>query len=263
MSKIPFLTCLAIFHSLLLGGTSAGAAEGLKPHVFFLIGESEYDTKTTLPAFAKAELEPLGIRCSFSILPDDSADEFPGLDALKDAGLLFISVRRHTPPKAQMDAIRAHVAAGKAVAGIRTASHAFALRGNGAAVPEGHADWPEFDRDVLGGNYRNHYGQGIVTFGKINPGAAGNPVLTGIATDEFRVPSHLYRNPDLSKSVTVLMTARMEGRPEVEPIAWLNTSGGRRVFYTSLGSPEDFAVPQFRRLLLNGIHWALQVPVPD
>ena len=226
-------------------------------------GESEYDTKTTLPAFAKAELEPRGIRCSFSILPNDSANEFPGLDALKDADLLFISVRRHTPPKAQMEAIHAHVAAGKAVAGIRTASHAFALRGKGAAVPEGHADWPEFDRDVLGGNYRDHYGKDVVTFGKIDPRAAGNPVLAGIATDEFRVPSHLYRNPDLPKSITVLMTARMEGRPEVEPIAWLNTAGVRRVFYTSLGSPEDFAVPQFRRLLLNGIHWAVRLPVSE
>jgi type 1 glutamine amidotransferase len=32
------------------------------------------------------------------------------------------------------------------------------------------------------------------------------------------------------------------------------------VFYTSLGSVEDFDVPQFRRLLLNGIHWALGLP---
>ena len=121
----------------------------------------------------------------------------------------------------------------------------------------------EVDREVLGGNYHGHYGAGIVTFGKINPAAAGNPVLAGIAADEFRVPSHLYRNPDLPAFLTVLMTGRMEGRPEVEPIAWLNTSGGRRVFYTSLGSPEDFAVPQFRRLILNGIHWGLGLPAPE
>ena len=262
-SKIPLLIGLALFLFPLRGGTPVRAAEGREPRVFFLIGESEYDTRVTLPAFAKAELEPRGIHCSFSILPDDATAEFPGLDALKDADLIFVSVRRHAPPKAQMEAIRAHVAAGKAVAGIRTASHAFALRGKNAAVPDGHADWPEFDRAVLGGNYRDHYGKGVATFGKIHPGAVGNPVLAGITADEFRVPSHLYRNPDLPASVTVLMTARMEGRPEVEPIAWLNPSGGRRVFYTSLGSPEDFAVPQFRRLLLNGIHWALGLSVPN
>ena len=51
--------------------------------------------------------------------------------------------------------------------------------------------------------------------------------------------------------------ARVVGRPETEPVAWVNTKEGRRVFYTSMGAPEDFPVPQFRRLLLNGVLWAL------
>jgi type 1 glutamine amidotransferase len=158
------------------------------------------------------------------------------------------------------------VAAGKPVVGIRTASHAFALRaskdGKAASVPAGHADWPEFDREVLGGNYRGHYGKGIETSAKIVQSQAGHPILAGIGAEEFKVPSHLYQNPDLPSWVTPLLTARMTGRPEVEPIAWVNTKDGRRVFYTSLGSVEDFALPQFRRLLLNGIFWALDRPIP-
>ena len=55
----------------------------------------------------------------------------------------------------------------------------------------------------------------------------------------------------------------MEGRPEVEPIAWVNIAGPRRAFYTSMGAKEDFEVPQFRRLLLNGIHWALGLAPPE
>jgi type 1 glutamine amidotransferase len=249
----------------LVGAVSAVAQSAAPakraPHVFFLIGEAEYDTKTTVPAFARAELEPRGIRCTFSLLPSEESNDFPNVDALKDADLLFVSVRRHTPPAAQMAVIRAHVAAGKPVVGIRTASHAFALRGKPgqpAPIPEGHADWPEFDHDVLGGNYDNHYGHGIETFGKIVAAQAQHPVLKGIGADEFKVPSHLYKNPNLPAWVTVLMTARMTGRPEVEPIAWVNNKDGRRVFYTSLGAPEDFAVPQFRQLLLNGIQWALE-----
>ncbi|MEA3208127.1 MAG: hypothetical protein QOE70_1184 [Chthoniobacter sp.] len=236
---------------------SAVAAEGRPPHVFFMIGEGEYDTKTTLPAFAKAELEPRGLRCSFSILPAEEDEVFPAFEALKDADLLLISVRRHAPPKAQMDLIRAHVAAGKPVVGIRTASHAFGKRRG-----ETEGVWEKFDAEVLGGTYDNHYGKDVVTFARVVPEAAGHPVLTGIAPEEFRVPSHLYKYPVLAASVTRLMTARMEGRPEVEPVAWVNTAHDRRVFYTSLGSAEDFAVPQFRRLLLNGIHWALGLPVP-
>jgi hypothetical protein len=32
---------------------------------------------------------------------------------------------------------------------------------------------------------------------------------------------------------------------------------------TTMGHPEDFKVPAFRRLVLNGICWALGRPVPD
>lgn len=227
------------------------------PHVFFMIGEVEYDTAKTLPAFAKAELEPRGMRCTFSILPDEKSEEFPAFDALREADLLFISVRRHAPPPEQMALIRAHIAAGKPVVGIRTASHAFGKRKG-----ESEGAWETFDADVLGGNYKGHYGKGITTWAKIAPAAAGHSVLAGIGAEEFRVPSPVYKNPDLPAHVTVLLTARMEGRPEVEPIAWINTTKARRVFYTSLGGVEDFAVPQFRRLLLNGVLWALALPVP-
>jgi hypothetical protein len=56
-----------------------------------------------------------------------------------------------------MEAIRAHVAAGKAIVGIRTASHAFELRGQ--PNPAG-TTWTEFDTDVLGADYQDHYGKG-------------------------------------------------------------------------------------------------------
>jgi type 1 glutamine amidotransferase len=232
------------------------------PQILFLIGEPEYQTKTTLPAFAKAELEPRGVHCTFSILPSEESNEFPNFDALKTADLLFISVRRHTPVKAQMEAIRAYVAAGKPVVGIRTASHAFALRDKNAKPPEGCADWPEFDHEILGGNYNNHYGVGLESLAKIVPAQAGNPVLAGIGSEPFKVTSHLYKNTGLADWVTPLLTAQLVGRPEVEPIAWVSAKDRRRVFYTSLGAPEDFAIPQFRRLLLNGTYWALGLPAP-
>jgi type 1 glutamine amidotransferase len=243
---------------------AAGAATKA-PRIFFLIGEPEYETKTTVPEFAKAEIEPRGVECTFSILPSEDTNEFPNIDKLKGADLLFISVRRHTPPQAQMDAIKAFIASGKPVVGIRTASHAFALRGKDAKPPAGCADWPEFDHEILGGNYNDHYAHGLETWAKIMPAQAQHPVLAGIAPEEFAITSHLYKNPDLPSWVTPLMTARLANGPEVEPIAWVNTKDKRRVFYTSLGAPEDFKLPQFRRLLRNGIFWAMDraVPVPN
>ena len=44
--------------------------------------------------------------------------------------------------------------------------------------------------------------------------------------------------------------------------AWVNEADGRKVFYTSLGTVVDFTIPNYRRLLLNGMFWALGKPVP-
>lgn len=252
---IRFLRILAALVPL---AASFAAEPKRAPHVFFLIGETEYGTVTTLPAFAKAELETRGMRCSFSILPTATDEEFPNFDGIKDADLLLVSVRRHAPPKAQMDAIRAHIAAGKPVVGIRTATHAFGKRKG-----ETEGAWETFDMDVFGGHYDNHYGREPKVVAKIVPEAAAHPILSGFSREEFAVPSHLYKYPALAASATRLLTARMDGRPEIEPLAWTNVVGQRRAFYTSMGAAEDFAVPQFRRLLLNGIHWALGLPIPQ
>ena len=72
----------------------------------------------------------------------------------------------------------------------------------------------------------------------------------------------LYRGRNLAPTVMPLMNAHMPGRDEIEPVAWVNTNQNRRVFYTSLGGPEDFQQPAFRRLLLNGVLWTLNQPVP-
>jgi type 1 glutamine amidotransferase len=55
----------------------------------------------------------------------------------------------------------------------------------------------------------------------------------------------------------------IDGQPE-EPLAWTHAYGprGARVFYTSLGGPEDFQNPAFRRLLLNGMLWAMGQRIP-
>ena len=48
------------------------------------------------------------------------------------------------------------------------------------------------------------------------------------------------------------------------PVAWTwKTEQGARSFYTSLGHPEDFQVESVQRLVVNAIHWALDMPVPD
>jgi type 1 glutamine amidotransferase len=242
------------------------AAPGAR--IVVLIGEDEYRTWETLPAFADAELKPRGY--AVTVVHQDPGDKhrFPGLEtALRDADLLVVSVRRRAPPRAQLDAIRAHLGAGRPLIGLRTASHAFAVRGADKEALAGQSErgeWAGFDPEVLGGNYRGHHAAGPVTRIRPAPGAAGHPVLDGVAADDFTSAASLYRVSPLATNAVPLLLGEIPGQP-VEPVAWTHTWGPRaaRVLYTSLGAVEDFQEPRFRRLLVNAAAWALaRSPVP-
>ena len=229
------------------------------PHLVFMIGEDEYHTRETLPAFAKKELEPRGYRVT--IVNEDSADKnnFPGLvDALRTADLLVLSTRRRTPPPDQLNAVRAYLAAGKPLVGIRTACHAFALRPNDPPLAANRAAWQDFDPEVLGGHYTNHHPAGPKTLITIAPGAAAHAVLKDVRVSALTGEGSLYKVSPLVAGTTPLLIGTIPGEAP-EPIAWTHEYGAKhaRVLYTSLGHPDDFQNAEFRRLLLNGVRWAL------
>ena len=204
-----------------------------------------------MPQFAADELEKrLGWKPT--ILQSDSKTDLPGLDALDRAELLVVYMRRRELPEDQLNRFKAYFEAGKPVVGLRTASHAF-------------QNWLEFDHAVLGGNYTSHYGNPRdVTVRLWSGEAAASPILRGVVRDgdSWQSVSTLYRNTPLAATATPLLKGKWGDRPE-EPVAWTNTHNGGRVFYTSLGTPDDFNDPHFRRLLLNGILWALDKPIPQ
>ncbi len=253
--------CPSITSVDFLGGEPFRFRADKRPRIVFVIGENEYHTWETLPEFARNELEWRGYNCSFvTASPDVKDNVFTNFNVIKDADLLFVSARRRTPPKEMMDLIRAHLDAGKPLVGIRTACHAFAADPADAQ----HEGWPTFDVDVLGCNYQNHYGNSgtnaAPTYVRTVPGA--NPILTGLPTDELEIQGSLYKSRNPAATVTPLMTGHLASGSEIEPVAWINTAHNRRVFYTSLGTPDNFKQPFFRELLLNGISWALDRPIP-
>ena len=251
--------CPTISSVAFLGGSEFRFREDKRPHVVFLVGEDEYKTGETVPAWARRELVWRGVRCTFALEDPDNKGSYPGLSSLPEADALFVSLRRQALPSAQMALVKQHVAAGKPVLGIRTASHAFGAK----QVAAGHAKWDTFDVDVFGGNYQNHYGKGPATMARVIPSALPHPILTGVPTNETRYTSHLYRSRNLAPTTTALLNAQLEGKPDtVEPIAWANTVRTARHFYTSLGSPEDFEEPAFRHLLLNAVLWSVGQQVP-
>jgi hypothetical protein len=238
------------------------AAENAPKKVVFLIGEQEYQTAETLPRFAREELISRGIDCQFAMVSDDDPNDFPGLNNLADADLLVVSVRRRTPPSAQMKRIKDYLDRGGAVMGIRTATHAF----DREPPTSGHVRWEDFDNEVFGGDYQGHYGNKPPHDPRshVSMTATGreHPILEGMGVSEFRSTAHLYRNRELATNTEVLLDGYVVGSEVREPVAWTyETKQGGRSFYTSLGDIEDFELRPFRLLLRNSIFWCLKKPV--
>jgi len=226
-----------------------------RPRAVFLIGEDEYKTEVTLPAFAAKELEPMGVRCTFAIADPKSPHDFPGTEALNDADLLVLSVRRRAPTTEQMAIIRKYIESGKPLVGIRTACHAFDTRGK---APAGHAEWKSFDPDVLGGHYTGHHANGVDPEITAAPSDKTHVIVRDVVTP-FVSKGSLYKTSPLAAGTQTLLMGTIPGQPS-EPVAWINGSSRSRVFYTSLGHPGDFENSSFRRLLKNAVFWALNRP---
>ena len=112
---------------------------------------------------------------------------------------------------------------------------------------------------------------------RIVPEAAGHPILAGLK-GPYRVKETMYRHGPLADSCTTLMVgtcvsdegsdARYHKDPKAdipdEPVAWVNTYRGGKVFYTTLGSARaSFKAPWFRHMVVNAVFWALEKPVPE
>ena len=129
---------------------------------------------------------------------------------------------------------------------LRTSCHAFVLGGK-AKSPPGCDQWPGFDADVLGCHYVNHLSNDRGSDVANSPEAAAGPLLAGVQPAAWHSAGSLYMVLPLAADAKVLMTGRVGGR--VEPVAWTRTYKGGRVFATTLGHPDDFALPQFQKLL--------------
>ncbi|GIX06131.1 MAG: hypothetical protein KatS3mg115_0534 [Candidatus Poribacteria bacterium] len=228
------------------------------PHVVFLIGEAEYRSERTMPQVAWELVERYG--WSVSLLQAKDRQNLPGLEALQEADCLVTYLRFRELPPEQLEPIRAYLDSGRPVVGLRTSTHAF-------RYPEGSplAIWNHFGAEVFGTPWRFHYGHESSTVVYLHPEAEGDPILNGVDYP-FVARSWLYYVLPLPADCRPLLMGRSVGpSPREErvpnPVAWVRTTP-RRTFYTSLGHPEDFALPQFRQLLRNGIRWALGESLP-
>ena len=140
----------------MLGGREFRFKDDLRPTVAMLIAEPEYQTSRTLPEFAAKELGK-DFRVSLIFGSETDRADIPGFEAIGEADVLLVSVRRRPLKPEQMKVLHDWVSRGKPVVGIRTACHAFSLRGKEPKAPL--ETWESWDPDVFGGHYVGHHGK--------------------------------------------------------------------------------------------------------
>jgi type 1 glutamine amidotransferase len=227
---------------LLILLTSAPAAA--KPlEVLLISGSLEYKSDECLTELQKYLEANYNIKCFRAFRKTDT--DIPGLEKLADCDVAVFYTRRLSPPKEQLDRIKQYLDAGKPVVGLRTASHGF-------------QNYLAFDKDILGGSYTSHFGVGPKCAVTLDDKAKDHPLLAGV--QPFTSPGSLYKNQANAADTTRLLLGTIPNHSE--PVAWFRTHKQGRVFYTSLGHPDDFTDPNFRKLVVNALFWTTNRDVP-
>jgi type 1 glutamine amidotransferase len=129
--------------------------------------------------------------------------------------------------------------------------------------------WPEYTR-IMGGAFRTHGGNHLPIVLKFED--PSNPAVK-VLGDQWSIADEIYQFDPKRFSrdnVHVIMSVDTEKMGDEAlklhkmekggdyPIAWTNTEGKGRVFYTSLGHREDvWTNPKYQKHVLAGIAWAL------
>jgi type 1 glutamine amidotransferase len=216
----------------------ADSAAPRKLKVCLLSGCDTYNSEESLPPFQEYLEKNYPVECVRIV--KKVKDDLPGLEQLEQCDVAFVFIKRMGLKDGQLEQFKKYMTSGRPIVAVRTASHAVQT-------------WLDFDKLVLGGNYKSHHPAGPVTKIEVTDGSEGHPILAGVKLTS--AADSLYKNLGHADDIRVLLTGTIEGQP-TEPIAWTREVNGGRVFYTSLGSQETFREPAFRRMLANAIFWA-------
>ena len=96
----------------------------------------------------------------------------------------------------------------------------------------------------------------------VKPVANGHPILRGVAAvrarDEFYYALETIAPSD---NFHPLMQAEIEGRAETLAWAWDRPDGGRSFGFVGMHYHENWRLPEYRRLVAQGILWTLKLPI--
>jgi type 1 glutamine amidotransferase len=268
-----------------------GDGPGKGKHIVLVGGDEEYRSEESLPQLGKILAKHHGFKCTvlFAIDPKtgeinpEVVDNIPGLEALKTADLMVIATRFRNLPDEQMKHVVDYLDAGKPVVGLRTATHAF-------NIPDGKATYARYGWTYAGKDYEKGFGKQVLgetwvahhgkhgsqsTRGLLAPEAKDHPITRGLKDGDIWGPSDVYTVtlPLPGDSKPVVLGQVVEGMNPTDPparekndpmmpVAWTKTYAGKdgktgRVFTTTMGAATDLVADGTRRMVVNGIYWAL------
>ncbi len=242
-----------------------------KPHVVIVTGDHEYSGEVTLPIIATELEKNYYIKCTIlKATPDQNAENnIPGLEKLADADLAIFFLRWRQLPSEQLAYIEAYLKSAKPIMGFRTSTHSFNYpAGDPNEAWNAFGEWAFNSPPGWGKKGHTHYGHTSTTAVRINPAKKTHPILTGISPT-FNASSWLYNvvpeYPSLNVESLLIGTSinSEKPNPNENPVAWIGKNKyGAKMFFTTLGHPEDFREPSMQRLIINAIHFQLGKKVP-
>ncbi len=242
-----------------------------RPHVVFVTGDCEYRSEITMPMIGGILEARHGIRCSYVFANDPATgaaaprhlQHLDGLESLETADLAVFFLRFRELPEQEAAQILSYCDSGRPIVALRTSTHAFRYPESSPLV------WLNdgFGERFLGQKWISHHGHDSSTHVQVT--LRDHPITRGLPP-AFECRSWLYHvTPLCGDCMTLAIGSAHRGESSAgppfgqpNPVAWtkdLLTSSGKttRVFYTSLGHPADFEQEPVRRLLIQGIYWAL------
>jgi type 1 glutamine amidotransferase len=287
MNKIVSILLLTVF-SLFISckEESKNTNENASPivekpmHIVFVTGDEEYRSEESMPMLAKLAKRELNATVTICYALDSTGmvdpnrpDHIAGLEALKSADLMVIFTRFRALPESERNSISDYVESGKPIVGFRTATHAFKYKD--PALEYWNDEWPT---KVFGQQWITHHGHfddGMLPVTEVYKMNKKHPILNGF--NSIKAYSWLYHvdggdwklfgdSEPILEGKSLKSQHQMDGKldkfPITNPVAWTKsytgTSGIKaRVFFTTLGHPFDFKMPEVRKIALNGIFWAL------
>lgn len=290
-SIITAASLLAFSHAAASAGTDHVTYPGKGKTIVLIAGDEEYRSEDCLPMLGKILSRHHGFNCTvlFSVSPEEIIDpnaqaSLTHPEALDSADAIVMLIRFRQWPDETMKRFDAAMKRGVPVIGLRTSTHAFKLPASSA-----FKDYNSFGKRLLGEQWVSHWGnhKSEATRGIIEAANASHPVLRGVS-DVFGDSDVYEAAPPADAKILLrgqVLTGMKPGdgpasyskktKAGVEqgindpmmPVAWvreLKTESGKsqRIFTTTMGAATDLASEGLRRLVVNGVFWALGEEVP-